>query len=410
MPIEKISLLHLGKVDGKHEFTESGTKAQYFFDAFLIPESINVDDFLVGDRFIISGFRGTGKTSLLRYLAKQLNDGGGIGQIVLFKTGLSETQKIEISRLSQASLEELISEKIEIAQDFKDAWRWFFHKKIGELLKDKMEIARNNRLLQSYLELLGLNDTPWFEKIMGGFPKLEGTKVKIRGKMPFLEASVEGKIPSGDTGNSILFSEVVNKLDEMIARIGLSRLIYIYVDELEVFFHTQEQYRRDLRLVRDLLFAAEKMVQIDARAKIGLRVCVAVRSEVLDALGAEGQEVTRLAHDCGVNIAWHYAKRGLDHPLIEMVRKKVWASEKSAKIELSEDPIETYFPTSVKGIPLDAFLLDQSFYKPRDLVWRLTIAQRFSPAASKFDEQAFTQTDVDYSAKLWDEILYELSA
>lgn len=236
-------------------------------------------------------------------------------------------------------------------------------------------------------------------------------KVKIRSKIPLLEAQLSGKIRhDAKTSGAILFAELVQSLDDLLPNLRLTRLLYVYIDELEVFFQTPEQYRRDLRLVRDMIFAVDGFVRSAAENGLALLFCVAVRTEILDALGAEGQEVSRIAHDRGANVAWHYGKRSLHHPLLEMVRRKIWISEDQGKVDRTADPIQHYFPKQVLGMALDVFLLDHSFYKPRDIIWRLTIAQQQFANEPLFDEKMFIATDIDYSAKLWEEIVYELSA
>jgi hypothetical protein len=93
-----------------------------------------------------------------------------------------------------------------------------------------------------------------------------------------------------------------------------------------------------------------------------------------------------------------------------MISEKIKVSEKSNGIISPADPIKSYFPNSVNGEPLDEFLLDKSFYKPRDLVWRLSIAQQLFPNEDAFNDYVLRETEVDYSTKLWDEVRYELGA
>ena len=79
-------------------------------------------------------------------------------------------------------------------------------------------------------------------------------------------------------------------------------------------------------------------------------------------------------------------------------------------LELSQDPIEQYFAKTVGGVELDVFILDQSFYKPRDIVLRLIVAQEQFPLSERFDGIVLSKTEIDYSAKMWEEVAYELSA
>ena len=80
MPIARLSDFNLGAIDGKHEYFESVKDSHSYFDTFLMPETVNEKSLLLGDKFIIRGFRGTGKTSLLRWVAKKLRDEGAQGQ------------------------------------------------------------------------------------------------------------------------------------------------------------------------------------------------------------------------------------------------------------------------------------------------------------------------------------------
>ncbi|MBL0406206.1 hypothetical protein JKG68_19790 [Microvirga aerilata] len=195
-----------------------------------------------------------------------------------------------------------------------------------------------------------------------------------------------------------------------LSKVEFVKPTFIYFDELEAFYHTPEQHRRDQRMVRDLLFSVALMNDVFRKAGVPLHVLAAVRSEVIDAMGSLGQEVDRLVHDQGFHISWHHANRSLNHPLIQIIKTKIQASERIAGVPVSDDPIGTYFPQVVNGEPVEAFILDKSFYKPRDIVWRLSLAQRLFPAETKFTVDVLHETETEYSAKLWDEIRYELSA
>ena len=64
MPLKNLAQLHIGKVDGKYEYIETAPDNGKFFDTFLIPENVNVSEYLSGDKYLVLGFRGTGKRHL----------------------------------------------------------------------------------------------------------------------------------------------------------------------------------------------------------------------------------------------------------------------------------------------------------------------------------------------------------
>lgn len=409
MPLE-LSQLNLGKVDGKHEYlAPQSDRDQLFYDAFLVPDTVDPNRLNNSDIFYIEGFRGTGKTSLLRWHAETQRKKGAYTDFVLFKSDLTEQQRLQISREVGISWTDIESKGMEVSQDFKAAWRWFIHHKIGEALVGNPALSESPDV-SHYVRLLALKDPNVFTKILGFLPKLEGANVKVKSDLQFFALELGGDFRKDGSQGKTTLDALDRKLDEIAGKLSPAKPIYIYFDELEVFFHSLEQYHRDQRMVRDLLFSVGSLNDLFRNKKVPIHIIGAVRSEIIDSMGALGQEVDRLVHDRGFNIAWHYAKRSRKHPLLQIIERKIWASEQVAGVAKSEDAIAAYFPNEIAGQQLEARLLDGSFYKPRDIVWRLTIAQKQFPHADKFSEQILQETEIEYSSKLWDEIKYELSA
>lgn len=412
MPL-KLRDLRVGKIDGKHEYlTPVSERDKYIFDAYMIPDNIDPNKLNNRETFFIEGFRGTGKTSLLRWHAENQRSEGAITDFVLFKSDLTESQRIHISKEVGISWEDIDSKTMEIAQDFKAAWKWFILHKIGEALKAYPDISseQTRGIASKATRLLGLDDVSIFKKAIGFMPKLEGSSVKIRSDLGFFEAELGGDFKlEGETGKTTL-EALSQKAATLLSKLTFSRPIYIYFDELEAFYHSDDQHRRDQRMVRDLLFATATINEVFRDADAPVHIISAVRSEVITGMGSLGQEVDRLVYDHGFNIAWHHAKRSMEHPLIQMIARKIETSEKAAGVTPSKDVMSTYFPKSINGQALEAFILDRSFYKPRDIVWRLSLAQKHFPNELSFTDDVLLETETEYSSKLWDEVRYELSA
>lgn len=405
--------LRIGKVDGKHEYlTPPGERDQGIFDAFMVPEAVAPMRMHNADVFFVEGFRGTGKTSLLRWHAEGRRSAGCITDFVLFKTDLSESQRMHISKEVGISWTDIDSKSMEIAQNFKSAWTWFILHKIGEKIGECPHYCNETSkgIAAKTARLLGLSDDSILKKAIGFMPKLEGAHVKIRGDAGFFEAELGADFKrNGEQGQTTL-DALNQKVTAALTTIKFSTAIYIYFDELEVFYHTPEQHRRDQRMVRDLLFAISSMNDAFRKASAPLHILAAVRSEVIDAMGSLGEEVDRLVHDRGFYLSWHHANRSMNHPLMQIIARKINASERAEGLPSSPDPLSEYFPAKVNGEDIEAFILDKSFYKPRDLVWRLSIAQKLFPHETKFSAKILHETEGEYSNKLWDEVRYELSA
>jgi hypothetical protein len=412
----KLGQLRVGKVDGKHEYLTPVTERERDpFNAFLIPETVEPDRLRNSDVFFIEGFRGTGKTSLLRWHAEAKRMQGAKTDFVLFKTDLNESQRLHISKEVGISWSDIDAKSMEVAQDFKAAWTWFIQHKIGETLKSSPLIIDHDSkaVSEKIVRLLGLHDEGIFQKAIGFMPRLEGANIKIKADIAFFEAELGGDFKSQekskDVGSTTL--EAISRRISILSKsLKLKSPLYIYFDELEAFYHTPEQHKRDQRMVRDLLFSVSSLNDAFRESNLDIHILAAVRSEVIDSMGSLGQEVDRLVHDRGFTISWHHAKRSMNHPLIQIIKNKIQSSELSAGMPISSDPMGSYFPKNVNSETIDAFILDKSFYKPRDIVWRLSIAQKLFPSETFFSIEILRETETEYSSKLWEEVRYELSA
>lgn len=231
--------LRIGKVDGKHEYlTPARERDQAVFDAFLIPESVEPERMHNADTFFIEGFRGTGKTSLLRWHAENRRKDRAITDFVLFKTDLSESNRMHISSEVGISWTDIESKSMEISQDFKSAWTWFILHKIGENIKlyPSLYPEKSKGFAMTSMRLLGLDDNSILKKAIGFMPKLEGAHVKIRGDAGFFEAELGADFKrSGDQGQ-ITLDALSRKVMATLAKIEFGIPLFIYFDELEVFY------------------------------------------------------------------------------------------------------------------------------------------------------------------------------
>jgi len=157
---------------------------------------------------------------------------------------------------------------MEISQDFKSAWTWFILHKFGENLQlypnSYTQVSKS--LVDRIIRLLGLNDDSVLQKAIGFMPRLEGAHIKIRGDAGFFAAELGADFKSkGEQGETTL-DAISKKVIKILSEVKLNHPIFLYFDELEAFYHSEEQHRRNQRLVRDLLFSIDTLNTVFSKA------------------------------------------------------------------------------------------------------------------------------------------------
>ena len=119
-----------------------------------------------------------------------------------------------------------------------------------------------------------------------------------------------------------------------------------------------------------------------------------------------GHEIGRDIDDYGVRLDWSEGKDAIDHPLMNLVRRKI---AKSAGID-EENVWETFFPKKINNQEFYKFILNSSYYRPRDIVRLLRVARGFRDSDERFTTEHFDRTSIEYSKQTWLEVTEELLA
>src|ERR1700722_7311432 len=101
-PYLPLSGIKIGEPDANSEFFSAlrTNSTPIFLDCFLSLPHFPVSEFLTGEKYIVYGQKGTGKTSILRYLDSQLRQKVFASEFLIFKkTFLEEMDLTEYARL-----------------------------------------------------------------------------------------------------------------------------------------------------------------------------------------------------------------------------------------------------------------------------------------------------------------------
>ena len=87
--------IYAGMPDAKDEINTK--QADKFFASFVIPPALPIDELLNGTKFIVSGYKGVGKTSVLYYLQDRIRtqDSSACTSFIYFKSDFEEVKKTD---------------------------------------------------------------------------------------------------------------------------------------------------------------------------------------------------------------------------------------------------------------------------------------------------------------------------
>ena len=407
--------LYLGKIDAKNELLNNSTdEIKRFENSFLMPSNIIMDDFLNSERYFILGLKGTGKTALLRYLALKANDmTETYSTFILFKSDVTEDDRKSFSRAANAMIVD--SSDIPYEQDFVDVWLWFFHRHIVKtVVEQNLTVFKQNQRWKQYEACVLATNIDTEKSVFSNFfPKLKRGVVEVGMQFSLMSGKLGLDFEFANSEKTkVKFNYIVNKANDLFNELTADTgKLYILLDELELSLTTKKVYDRDARMIRDVIIAIEKLNTISKKKKFALHIIGAIRSEVLTAVSSFGKEINKPTSDFGISIVWHQSGGDIStHPILKIIAKRIESSEHFHNLQKHElDEIwDNYFPKRINNVQIQTYILNQTWYRPRDVIRLLTIAQKHFPNKTEFDHQVFDTIRKYYSTDSWVELSEEL--
>ncbi len=236
------------------------------------------------------------------------------------------------------------------------------------------------------------------------FSRFSKGSLKISGEALPVAIELGLEIDKKNTNTSL--SDMNRACSYLLSKIELEKPVYLFFDELELFHVSDEQFDRDRRILRDLIYAIS---HINAESsELGRRVflCTSVRSEVLLSVLQLGHEISRDIDDYGIKLDWSESKVSETHPLLRLIGKKM-----SVSIGVDQDLVwKKLFPEKINNQLFYRFILNSTYFRPRDLVRLLRVARDYRDTDTKFTDEHFNQTSLEYSRQTWVEVTEELLA
>lgn len=412
LPIEKIIF---GKTDAYKELMEFGK--EYFVDSFVSNPKYHIDEFLSGGRYYICGKKGTGKSAFLRYLEykfQQQNE--NLVFTIRFKSEFDQIDKESFENIAikspNLSDEEKFDTKSIIAQtSYVYVWKTFLiNQIIMRANRGEYAVFEENDNYRTMLSLLKCiyGDEKSAKTIM---PKITKGSVALTADfVSALSSSLKVELEFDAKKKRINYQKLSKKICQLFNSLHfLISPVYVLIDELELSVRNKSQYNKDIALVRDLIIAIDELNLSCAENQFNIHFIASIRSEVVNSAYSSGYELTKSIEDCGVEINW-FQKGGnyTENPLLKIIENKIHASEIHYKYSKTNNVWKTYFDEKINGEEVRKYILNNSLYRPRDIIRIMLAIHEQANSSIKFSQELFDKAQQEYSRKMWNEIVDEL--
>lgn len=414
---KNIDNIYVGKLDARFEDISAFEDSNMNF-----PPNIDIEGLVKGDKYYITGNKGTGKTALLLYLSNKIaqNDENAICSTILFKTDYNTTERIKIETIERRIVDTLDIGSVDMnsIQDFTNIWR----------LTVFLKIVCDNK--ESQYKLFAPN-TNWnaFENLVLRLAQTVkiGTKERISmlqsipKEIRFSEElnlyTISEEQVSIENANDIQLVDFNDALD--ISEYLFSHLerkdatYFICIDELETYCG-YKSFRRDLQMVHDWIEVAWSLNQIikDASYK-KMKIILSVRTEILRSIEKYlgGDELNKKIGSYRIIVDWKSKYWiGIRNPIFAIWLKRI-ARMLGDYTETDYEKIrQKWFPSTIGVQDTVDFILDRTWNKPRDIIRYMSLSVKAYPGAQTFSKNSIIDVLETYSEESKSEIMEEMSA
>lgn len=422
----KLRDIYAGLPDAKDEYAYEDFET--INKCFVSPPNFDIDEIINGKKCFIRGYKGTGKTALLYYISNKMIEENSKAQIsfILFKNfDNAQKDKIENVAININKPKEFnlaVPNDYDITADgYIYIWKWILLEQIARD-NDEGQIFENDTSYKTFLKTLKIISYDRLYKQPFKFPSSITFACGV--SIPPYDVTIKPEMKLNFNSfhqNAKLFEIFKNIIDDSLT--ALTKCIrtttpyYIMLDELEAFYQKEEIFKRDLFLLRDLIFTVKDFNLLFKQSKFqNTKLICCIRTEIVNAINKyiPTYEINKVTNGFEFPLLWNYNNNNnINHPIFQILLKRIAYSElKWNGVELSDEQIfEKWFDKEIDGNSTIEIFLNQTWNKPRDVVrFLLAVESSLSSNDYKFSKQVFIDSMDEYSKKSLEELKEELNA
>ncbi len=412
--------LYAGRPDAKDEINYDGLDE--FIKTFVVPSNFDIERLVDKNDCFITGYKGTGKTALLFYLDDYIRnkDSSSCSSFIFFKEEFTDAKKTELEYMSHRILSSIsINDTTMVStSDFEYIWRWLFFKRI---------ISDND----DFNGGLFVDDKNWnnFCKLMSRIKAPSNIKKtiippKIKLSMPCkdplsqIEINPEVEVDFQNNKSDTAYNQFIATIDEaeqVLSNVERTDVpYYIFVDELEAYYGELDIFKRDLCLIRDLIFTVKRINGLFKGISDNTKIICSVRTEIIKSISRfiVTKEMNKVISGFEVPLIWDYNNTtSFYHPIMQILLRRIAICETNIDQINSKEIYKKWFPEQIHTIEPANYILNNSWFKPRDIVRLITSAQNSIESSSEcFSQAVFNACQKKYSLDSLAEICEEMRA
>lgn len=415
----KVKNIYSGKPDARDELSMPNSP---FFRSFIMPPNFEFEDFLEGDKCFIRGYKGSGKTALLLFLndhIHQKND-AAVSSFMYFKeyTNIDRNNMDIVTSKYRNQIEEnVVFDKNTLLkeQSFIYIWRWLLYSRIIEdNVSNKNSLFYKDNIWSSFEKKI---NKITYSKIGAKTQKFPS---KLSIKLGIEDFTLSSDIELAAKNNIKAYKAFVTLIDEASEDfVKLKRTdvpYYIFLDELEAYYSDETLFKRDLTMLRDLIFVVKEINNIFLQwGGFKTKIICSIRTEVINSINKfiSSKELNKITGGYEKVLSWNYNNTtAYQHPIFQILLKRIeLAEEKNGnKFNSSEELYKKWFPTNINDREPVEEIITMTWNKPRDIV-RLIIAAQNSIASNSeyFSQDLYANLTEEYSRESLKELKEELN-
>lgn len=407
-------LINFGKTDAKSAMVTRDVKArELFLNSFVKPGNIDLEAISSGDRFLVYGAKGSGKTALLRYLMEEENKAGNPTKFIIFSEDIPQYNIEAIGK--NINIDAILKPDIGNDINVKDMWSIFLIKSICELLSNSKELFEShgeNKKLKTIIDnIFEPNNKGSLSRIRDS---IKSGTVRFRAGLKEyaeLESIINFENPDGTVEvNYSKFAELSIKI--LCAMEFPKDVKYsLFVDEINLSMVQQRQHIKDSILVRDCILSIGKLNRVFAEKSVPIFLYGAVRVEIARGINVSRNEIDKYLTDHGQFMRWHNALDIASYPIFRVIEHRISAIEKreTGRSSKSSDIWKEYFASDIFDVSPKQFINEITWCNPRDIVNLFNLAATVHIGREKYDSVIFGEIAETYSDLVWAERAEELN-